>query len=227
MTYMHVHAVDELRRRIGPDAEPLMHAAGAGDGIALAMLERLGHADAYRPLDDSEITAFTIEIRGQRWQGESLRIDATLPETVTQAMIGRTLGSVVSGTGHDDLDVREVSAVRGAAGHWINVDADVVDTARMRAPGLALRLRLSGAAVRGYVAGQAWAGLGNTVTDVVSLLVMTLAGMLVTLSLCMAMPNHAMAVLSTITALFVAYMARPRRTWRVHVQDHVRGHRTK
>jgi hypothetical protein len=227
MTLMHAHAVDELRRRIGPDAEPLMHAAGTGDVVALALLERLGQAVSHGDrIGQGRLTAFTMTIRGQPWQGDRLRIEASLPDTVTHAMVGQPLGRVVSGTSCDDLAIRQVSSVHGQDGHWITVDADVIDTAGMRAPDAAMRLRLTWAGARGYVMGGAWAGIGDTMTDVVTILVMLLAGIPVLMTLCLAMVDHIRIVLPCVVALIVAFIARPRRHWRDRVHDHVRGRRT-
>ncbi len=225
MTFMHAHAVDELRRRIGPKADRLMHAAGAGSGVALALLERLGVADAFHErTEKGDLTAFIIGINGNRWQGASLRINGTFPETITQAMVGQPLGRVVAGTLCDDVPIRLVSSNQNEVGHWITIDTRVVDTAEMSTPGVGMRCGLAWRAFKGYVAGGAWAGTGDNMIDRVTMMLTLLMGIALAMSLCMAMPDHVGAILSVVVALFTAFMLRPRRHWRRYVHDHVRNH---
>lgn len=220
MTFMHAHAADELRRRLGPDADPLMRAAGAGDGIALMLLERLGKADAvdWRP----GLHPFSLQIGGRHWHGNSLRIVETLPETVAQAMLGQPLGRVVEGTPCSDRRIQSVTEVQGGPGHWITIDADLLDTSELRRPGIALRYVLIRNWMRTYMESGAWSGPFRTAAGGI-----VFTGMAAVLpSFIMVVnelfPGHLLAMISAIITLIFAYSIRPRREWRRIMKDHLR-----
>ena len=107
MADFHTHSRLIVGRRLGAaKADRLLFDAANGHRPSMEKLARdmaLDTTVRHDMRDDPEYLDLHIGVSdGAMWRGETLKIKATIPETVLNSMIGQSLGSLVAGTGFDE-----------------------------------------------------------------------------------------------------------------------------
>ena len=222
---VHEHALKELRRRMGADADMLVNAAGRGSSVATGLIEKRSGAEAFvQTFEGAPIAAFEMVIRGYEWQGASISVDGQLPETVKQAMIGQPLGRVVGDTGCDDLTIRSVNASKTDPNkQWINVVPRRIETSSLRAPDVVEWTSLVCRGVVSYVCGGAYAGLGGGMTELLMSMIGGITLMGATVLACAFLPDYAVWIAGTVALGCAALFLRPKEDWHLWMRQHVRG----
>jgi len=222
---VHEHALKELRRRMGSDADMLVNAAGRGSSVAVGLIEKRSGAEAFtQAFEGAPVAAFEMDIRGYKWEGASISVDGHLPETIRQAAIGQPLGRVVGGTGFDDLTIRSVSASKTDPNkQWINVVPRRIETSSLAAPDVIERTSLFCRGVVSYVCGGAYEGMGGGMTE----LLVTMMGLITlmggTVLACALLPNYAIWIAGAVALGCAALFLRPKEDWQLWMRQHVRG----